>query len=233
MVATVPSLASTEALPPGARPHYLETSLLRINAYLDWARLLRTSRILLALVMATNAALVAALIWQAGRSRVVPWVVEVDRAGAAVAMGPADRPAEPTRAMVVYALQLFFRSARTVTPDEALQRRLILDAYAYAGGAAVGELNDFFRRRSPFVRAERERVSPRVTSVLALDPEETAWRVQWEEAVHSPAGAALRTEQWQAVATIEIEPPEAPEEVLTNPAGIRVVRFDWTRLPES
>lgn len=230
---TVPTLASTEALPPGEQPHYLETSLLRINAYIDWARLLRNSRILLALALTTNAALVAALIWQTTRSRVVPYVVEVDRAGAAVALGPADQPAEPTRAMVVYALQLFFRSGRTVTPDEALQRRLILDAYAYAGGGAVAQLNDFYRRRSPFARAERERVSPRVTSVLALDAEESAWRVQWEELVSTPAGAAVRTEQWQAVATVEIDPPDAPEEVLTNPAGIRVVRFDWARLPES
>lgn len=229
----MPTLSSGEALAPGAPvPHFLDARRLRINAYVDLARMLRNSRLLLAVVVITNAGLVAALVWFAGRERVIPYVVEVDRSGAAVALGPAVEAPEASRSMVVYALQLFFRSARTVTADEALQRRAILDAYAYAGGDAVSQLNSFYRRRSPFARAQREQVAPRVTSVLSIDPEETSWRVQWEEPVLSAGGAPVRTERWEAVAAIEVDPPDAPEEVLTNPTGIRVVRFDWTRLPE-
>jgi type IV secretion system protein VirB5 len=232
-VATVPSLASGEAVDPGAEAHYLRARALRANAYLRQARMLWTSRVLVVVLTAVNAALVAALIWHSAQTKVVPFVVEVDKSGAAVAIGPADRATAPSKSVVVYALQLFFRNARTVTADEQIQRRLILDAYAYADGRAVALLNDFYRTSSPFARAERLTVTPQVLSVLALSSDETSWQVQWTEAHRDRGGTLLREQRWQATATIHVSPPEREEEVVTNPFGLRIVNFDWIRINDA
>lgn len=229
-VRTLPSRTSGELLAPTAEGHYFRARDLRANAYLRQARMLWSSRLLVLLLASLDAVLVAALLWQSGRPKIVPYVIEVDRSGAAVAVGRADRAPSPTKAVVVYSLQLFFRNARTVTADEQVQRRLILDAYAYADGRAVALLNDYYRRNSPFARAERRTVTPQVNSVLALTPDETSWQVQWSEEIRDATGLVLDEETWQATATLEVAPPEHEEEVVRNPFGLRVVNFDWIRI---
>jgi type IV secretion system protein TrbF len=229
-VVTLPSLASGEAVSPEAEAHYLRARELRANAYLSQARMLWSSRLLVVLLAVTDAALVAALIGLSARSRIVPYVVEVDRSGAPVAVGPADRAPSPTKAVLIYALQLFIRDARTVTADEQVQRHLILDAYAYAEGRAVSLLNDHYRRSSPFARAEKGTVTPQVTSVLALTADQASWQIQWEETSRDPNGSVLGKENWQATATVEIDPPATKEEITANPFGLHVVDFDWIRI---
>lgn len=231
-VRTIPSLGS-ELLAPTAEGHYFRARQLRANAYLSQARALWSARLVVLALAVVDLALTGALLWLSSRSTVVPYVVEVDPTGRAVAVGPATPgapTARPAKAVVVHALQLFFTHARTVTADRELQRRLLLDAYAYAGGRAVSLLNEAYRRQSPFALAERMSIAPQVTSVLALTADESAWQVQWSEAVRGQSGTLLRTETWQATATISIEPPTTAEELSANPFGIRVTSFDWIRL---
>jgi type IV secretion system protein VirB5 len=217
----------------GGEPHpYLDARRLRANAYLDLARTLTNYRLLAAALLLVDLVLTGALVWQSAQTRIVPYVVEIDRWGNAVAFGPADELADPDRALLVHEIARWVWSTRTVTRDPEVQRRLVLDAYAYSGGRAVSLLNRWYRDDPPFARAERETVSVRVASVLTLSAAERSWQVQWREVARDAAGGVRSEERWQAVLSVEVDPPERVEEVVTNPLGIRVVDFDWTRLPD-
>jgi type IV secretory pathway TrbF-like protein len=71
-----------------------------------------------------------------------------------------------------------------------------------------------------------------IDSVLSMGEGEESFRVQWTEEIRTPGGALERRELWQALVTVAVDPPEAIEEVLVNPLGIRVVDFDWQRIEE-
>lgn len=226
----VPSLASGEALDPSPDAHYLRARELRVDRYLDLARSVRNTRLLNAALILTNLVLVASTVVFAGRQEVVPYVVEVDRTGAAVAVAPADRAGAPSEEALRYTLQLFFRNLRTVTVDEQLQERLIHEVYERARGRAVALLNDWYRRNSPFARADRLTVSPQVHSILALSDDRATWQVQWTEDHRDLSGLRIRRETWQATARLTTDPPDQPEEVASNPFGIYLTHFDWTRI---
>ncbi|MBO6550252.1 MAG: conjugal transfer protein TrbF, partial [Rhizobiales bacterium] len=52
-------------------------------------------------------AMLAGLIWQAGQSKVIPYVVEVNKEGHVRAVGPAIKVYQPTDAQIAYYLAQF------------------------------------------------------------------------------------------------------------------------------
>jgi len=230
---TLPVRSSSE-IGGGTTPSpFLAARNLRANAYLDLARTLTNYRLLAVLLLVVDLALVATVVWQAAQTRIVPYVVRTDRYGNAVAFGPADRLADPGRALRVHDLARWTRNVRTVSTDPQVQRHLILDAYAYTGGRAVALLNDWYRHHSPFARAARGTVTVQVTSVLALPESDRGWQVQWLETERDPSGTVRAEHRWQALITLRVDPPDRVEKVVTNPLGICVVELDWTRLPDT
>lgn len=232
-VSTLPVVSSGELLPPrgkDAEAVYGPARFDRADRYHAQRVALGRAQLLNLLLAATVLALLGGLLYHASRTHIRPYVVEVDRHGEALAFGPAAEMADPDRRMILHALTLWIVHARTVTIDRTLERREILAAYAYTGGRAVALLNAWFKRHPPFARAERETVSVDVESLLAADETNRRFRLQWTETVRNPAGALLREELWQALVTLEVHPPAAVEEVLSNPLGIRVTDFDWQRL---
>ena len=229
-VTTLPAAASGE-LRSGDGSPYREVRFERSNLQAERARALRRAQVLSIALVALAALLGGGLLHHANRSKLVPYVVEVDRHGAAAAFGPAEELIEPDRRMIVHVLGLWVRSARTVTLDRVELRRQLERAYAHTGGRAVGLLNDWYRRHPPFVRLEEETVSvAEIDSVLSMGESEERFRVQWTEEIRTPGGALVRRELWQALVTVAVDPPEAIEEVVVNPLGIRVTDFDWQRL---
>ncbi len=195
----------------------------------------RTQWAVLGLVLILGV-LIAALLHASREAKVIPYVVEVDRHGNAVASGPATEMPEVDRRLIVHHLVLWITRARTVTRDSGLQRREILEAYELTGGRAVGLLNDWYRETKPFARAESQTITVTVDdveSLLALDSSLDRWRIQWTETRRSASGAQLGTELWQALVTVEVDPPERLEEVHANPLGVFVTDFDWTRISDS
>lgn len=231
-VTTLPTVASGEMRSSDGSP-YREVRFERADLQAERARALRRTQILCIALTALAALLGGGLLYHANRSKLVPYVVEVDRHGAAAAFGPAEELIEPDRRMIVHVLGLWVRSTRTVTLDRVELRRQLERAYAHTGGRAVGLLNEWYRRHPPFARLEEETVSvAEIDSVLSMGESEERFRVQWSEEVRRPGGALVRRELWQALVTVAVDPPEAIEEVVVNPLGIRVVDFDWQRLKE-
>lgn len=235
---TLPTRASGELASAGGSA-YREHRFLRYDLVGELRRSLRWA-LGVALVLALLASgLAVGLYVYAQRSKLIPYVVEVDRHGAAVAFGPAEELEAPDRRMLLHAISLWVRSARTITRDRPALRERLERAYAYTGGRAVELLSDWYRRHPPFARAEHETVSvAEIDSILATGEVRPgqgprSFRVQWTEAIYDPGGHLEETQTWQALVELEVDPPEEIEEVLDNPLGIRVVDFDWQRLETS
>src|ERR1700737_4109951 len=113
---------------------------------------------------------VAGVVWIGAENRVVPYVVQTDKLGDALAISRADiaPPADPR--LIRAQLARWIGDVRSVYVDVAAERTLIKDAYAMVdrNGAGVRTLNDWFSHNDPFKRAQTDTVSGQVASVLPL-----------------------------------------------------------------
>src|SRR5579862_9117568 len=67
-------------------------------------------RLLAFAAMALAFLLASGVLWESARSRVTPYVVEVNREGDVRAVGPAETPYRPTDPQIAYQLSRFVRN---------------------------------------------------------------------------------------------------------------------------
>ncbi|HYQ91979.1 MAG TPA: conjugal transfer protein TrbF [Candidatus Competibacteraceae bacterium] len=176
-----------------------------------------------------SAILAAGLVWQARQSRIVPYVVEVDQLGQAVAVKPAERTG-PTDPRVIKAqLAAFITWARTISTDTPLMKAALWNAYGMSGAQAKAYLDEYYQAHSPFDRADRETVAVEVNAVLPLT--EQSYQVTWTETARDLQGRPSGQTHWQASLTILINPPRDEKTILSgkNPLGIYVNTLNWTQ----
>ncbi len=177
-------------------------------------------------LLAANLVLSGSLAWLSTQSRVTPYVVEVDELGQARAFGPAERLKRTDERLIRYQLALFISNLRTVLGDAEAQREILNRAYAHARGPAVTFLNAHFLAANPFEIAESRRVQVKVTSILPIS--ESSWQVQWSETAMPLGVRTAEQNGWQAILTLELDPPETTETLLLNPLGLYVTEITWT-----
>lgn len=176
--------------------------------------------------LALSLGLSGGVIWQAGRSTITPYVVEVDRLGETRAVGPAIRTYEPTDAQIAFHLARFIENVRSISIDPIVVRQNWLRAYDYATAQAANTLNDYARQSDPFSRVGQRTIAVEVTSVVrsSADSFDVRWREQEFE-----NGSLAETTRYSAVLSIVIERPRSEEALRTNPLGIYVHGLNWSR----
>ncbi|QQR74063.1 MAG: type IV secretion system protein [Holophagales bacterium] len=179
-------------------------------------------------LLAIDGLLTGGLIHLATQSRVSPFVVEVDRLGQAVAFGPAEQLRKTDERLIRYQLNLFIRDVRSVFSDAEVQKTVINRAYGCSKDAALGFLNDYFKKSNPFLREAEGTVTVQVQSVLRLSP--SSWQVQWRETPIAAGGRVGQETAWQAVLGVELTPPETTDLLLVNPLGLYVTEINWTQV---
>jgi type IV secretion system protein TrbF len=214
--------ATSSAAYLAARQEWLE----RYGDYIAQARNWRMVA-LLSLIVAGVA--LTSLVLLARQSRVVPYVVKVDRLGDAVAVERADAAAQPDEAIIKAQLARWLTAVRSVYVDAAAQRALIAEAYAMINrlGSAYGALNDYMRAHDPFERAKTETVAVQVESVLPIAG--ASWRVEWREEVRSRDGGRVSSTQYQASVSMSFNPPTDEATLRLNPTGLYINSFHWAK----
>jgi type IV secretion system protein VirB5 len=170
--------------------------------------------------------LAVGMAWQSMQSRVMPYVVEVDRLGEVRAVAPAIETYQPTDAQIAWHLGRFIAGVRGVSVDPVLVRRNWLDAYDFATDRAAVFLNDYARTNDPFAAIGTRSVSVQVTSVVRAS--DASFQVKWTEQVYE-RGSLARTERWTAILTTVIQPPRSAEVLRKNPLGLYVKAIAWSR----
>lgn len=175
---------------------------------------------------ALSASLSGALVWQSLQSRVVPYVVEVDKFGEAHAVAPALQSYQPADAQIAWHLARFITNVRSVSTDPVLVRQNWLSAYDFVTDKAALFLNDYAKKNDPFGQIGSRSVSVQVTSVVRAS--ETSFQVKWIEQSYE-RGSLTKTEHWTAILGVAIRTPRTAEHLRKNPLGLFVNAIDWSR----
>jgi len=168
----------------------------------------------------------SALVWQSMQSRVVPYVVEVDKLGQAQAVTPANAEYRPTDPQIAWHLGRFITHVRARSLDPVLMREHWLSAYDFATERGALFLGEYARDFNPFAEVGRRTVSVQVTSVVRASDD--SFRINWTEQAYE-RGSLSGTSRWTAVATIKLDPPRSAEVLRKNPLGLYVDAIDWSR----
>lgn len=180
--------------------------------------------------MALSACLSGGLLWQSMQSRVVPYVVAVDRLGEPEAIAPADRHYRPTDPQIAWHLAHFIAEVRSISLDPVLMRQNWLSAFDFATGAGQRFLGDYARDSDPFGEVGVRTVSVQVTSVVRAS--DRSFQVKWTEQAYE-RGNRAGTSHWTAILSVVQRPPGSAEILRRNPLGLYVDAIDWSQELES
>jgi type IV secretory pathway TrbF-like protein len=179
-------------------------------------------------------AAVGGTIYLGSKSKFVPYVIEVNKLGEAVAVGPAQVAAPADPRVVRASLASFIASARLVTPDVTLQREAIFRVYAmlHTKDAAAQQMNEWYngsKESLPFIRASKVTVTTDINSVLPISG--NSWQVDWQETTRDRTGALVgQPVHMRAMMTVYLEPPSTTGDeaaIQRNPLGIYISTYTW------
>jgi type IV secretion system protein VirB5 len=176
--------------------------------------------------LALSGALSGGLLWQSLQSRVVPYVVEVDRLGEPRAVAPAEAGYRPTDPQIAWHLGRFVTQVRSVSLDPVLMRQDWLAAYGMVTERGAAFLGHYARAADPFGQVGTRTVSVQVTSVVRAS--DRAFQVKWTETAWE-RGNLAGTTRWTAILGVSLQPPSSAETLRKNPLGLYVDAIDWTR----
>jgi type IV secretion system protein TrbF len=171
-------------------------------------------------------AMAAGLLWQSLQSRVVPYVVEINRLGEARAVGPAEAAYEPTDPQIAWFLGRFVTEVRAISLDPVLMRQDWLAAYDFTTRRGAVFLGDYARAADPFGHVGEKTVSVQITSVVRAS--DHSFQVKWIEAAYE-RGALTSTTHWTGILTVIRAAPANADTLRKNPLGLYIDAIDWSR----
>jgi type IV secretion system protein VirB5 len=231
-----PNGSDLEPVPEGTVNHIIAARNEFSNVFGDLAKAKRNWQLIAFALMALLSMVTLSYVRLASSSRVVPYVVQVDRLSQVSSVGSAEKLVAPDQRLVTSQLAQFIRAVRTVLPAAAAagQADMIRRGYAFVAPEAAGFLNDYFAnpRNDPRLLGTRLTRQIDVTGILPV-PNSQVWRLQWTELERStqPGGPA-RTTAWEGYATVKIIPPNSTETIQDNPLGVYVTTVNWTQVGE-
>lgn len=168
------------------------------------------------------------------QNKLIPYLVEVDKLGRSVVVGPVQQVStQQERGKITKAqLSRFIFSLRTVSTDATLQKQMLFDAYsminpADPSGALIAEyFGDGKGPNSPFVRAATMMVKVEISTVLKQT--DTTWEVEWEEIIRDRKGGYIGKKRMRALLQIYYAIPNSYKAVYSNPTGVFVKTFSWS-----
>ena len=190
----------------------------RVQAY-NW-RLIAFGNLFLA------GGLAVALVWQAARGTVVPWVVQIDKLGEAQAVAPAVADYKPTDPQIAWHLARFIENVRAIPSDPIIVHQNWLKAYDFVTDKGALALNDYARANDPFAKIGQIQVAVDVSSVIRAS--EDSFRIAWTERRYENASLAA-TDRWTAILTIVVQPPRDAERLRKNPLGLFIHAVNWSK----
>ena len=175
---------------------------------------------------AVAALAVGGLIYESATKQVATYVVPIDQFARPGRIELAGRAYVPTTAEMGYFLADWVTKTRSKSIDPIVIRDNWTAAYHFVAGPALGQLNDYAKVHDPFAGAGSQAVGVEVVSVLARSP--ATYQVEWRETTYDQ-GATTSTATWTGLFTTKIQPPKTEAEVRTNPLGIYITTFQWSR----
>ncbi len=163
------------------------------------------------------------------QSKIVPYVVQVDKLGSVAAVDRADQPDTVDPRVVKAYLARFVADWRTVTIDRQAQKGAIDRVYAMlpSSSVALTKVNDYFSANNPFTVSSKRSVAVAVTNLLPIS--DRTWQVEWQEVTRDSRGQVQSTVRMKVSILVGITPPTDESLMLINPLGVYVTDLNWSR----
>lgn len=179
---------------------------------------------------------VGGMIYIGSQSKFIPLVFQQDSSGNTVSITRADRIPDAKTDDYRTAVAQFIEHIRLVTADADLQRKAVLQTYAFlnAQDPATLKANEYLNANkevNPFNRAANETVSIEIRSVLHQSKE--SWQVDWLETIRSRDGEQkTKPTLMRAIVSIYQNEPTSETtdiEALRNPHFLYIRDFNWSK----
>ncbi len=167
--------------------------------------------------------------YRSSQSRFVPFVVQVNKLGDAVAVAPlTEAPPEDGRVIAAQLARWVF-DVRSVFHDPRAETTILGDAYTSIAphSQAFATLNRWLQKHNPYKRGHNESVSVTVHDVLPISP--NVYRVTWTETDRGRLDGRNDVANWSAIVSVKIRPPASAAAIMKNPMGIYITNFSWSR----
>lgn len=176
--------------------------------------------------LALAGAAIGALALVALQSRTFVHVAEVSPQGQVLSVRAADGQWRPNDAQTAYHLGRWVRLVRSLPTDGVVLRENWLEAYRFLTPQAAARLTEIARADDPFLSLGRVGRTIHIRSIIARS--NNAWEVSWVERVTNATGAG-DGEVYTGVFTVTTQRPRNADEVATNPLGLLISDFSWSR----
>lgn len=180
---------------------------------------------------------VGGVIQVGSQSKFIPYVVQVDKMGTAVAAGPVSASDKADPRVIHAAVSDWISCSRMVSPDVAMQRKCVFKVYSMLApnDPATPKMNEWLNgteEASPFKRAEKEMVNIEIKTVIPQTP--TTWQVEWVETTRDRQGTSRTAPvTWRALVTTyqaEVTANTTDDQLRNNPLSVYVRDFSWSRI---
>ena len=206
-----------------AREEWLERYGSYISRAAQWRKIAVLALIIAVLSLAGN-------IIQLTQAKVVRYFVAVDELGKTVAEKIQGQGGSTPEKVIQAAVAQAIVDWRTVTVDTELQRRMIGRLTMHTAGASKGMLKQWYEKNSPYEVAKTGRLVNVEVKGVPLPVSKGSYRVEWWEIVRNLQGAELARENYEAIATVALVPPEREEVVLANPGGVYIINLSTAKI---
>ena len=172
----------------------------------------------------------AGVVYDMTQSRVLPYVVQVNKLGVATAIAPAEEAAMPSNRVISATLAKFITDVRSVWPDRnEMFLHQVEPAYNYilAGSQAQKFVNDYVTGKLETFPAGLVR-TVKIESVLKVS--KNTWQVDWSETTSGQMNStsAPVAKHYKAMLDIRLVPPTTSTEIMKNPLGIYIKSITWS-----
>ena len=197
--------------------------------YGDYITRARNWRFAAALSFLTTLILAVGLSITATQSKIIPYIIEVDKLGKVAAIAPAEELKQIDTKIIKSVLANFIIESRSVSTDRAIQKRALERIYAYLprGSSAATYIKDYISHNNPFILAETKTVTVEVSTVLPLS--EKSWQAEWQETSHDLQGSLINRKKWKAIISIEFSSPTTEAAIIANPLGLFITQISWAQ----
>ena len=173
------------------------------------------------------------MMWLASQNKVIPYIVQVDKHGYAVAIKSSEKGAIADTRVIVATLGGFFVNFKTVVTDMSSQKRMVNEVYSYLAKASAAEsfVSHYYQEHNPFVATQdrnRNTVQVEIRSIVRSGSNDKSWQVLWSEEKLEQGTIIERTE-WRAIVSIAVSPVRELSEVLQNPLGIFITDINMAQ----
>jgi type IV secretion system protein VirB5 len=215
----------SEAPPPSAPPTAFE------RARIEWferygCAIVERNRMFVGWVLTTLALLAAcaALIVLMPLKTVEPFVVRVADNGSVVADRAAAQMYRPGRAERTYFVSRWVQ--QVLTMDPYLTERQLAEAYRMTSGMATQQMLDWMKGDRPIERLKKDAGLNRSVSIITVAPlDDSVLQVRVRTETRSLSSPA-QVKTFQVTVHYAIVPPKTEAEIIQNPIGIYVTRFN-------